>query len=1080
MSNASNLDLTPRTCKPVPLGDLPVRQRAFLETIFAYYYRGHAVQYDSVLLTIQEKFAGGNLRETDFTSPEMATVDDYMCAVCSSFPWEALYNAFGYQLEGSPLAFKSFKIVHTPADNPVLAYRYYEVEGRGDCETPNMEARRKAAHEIYELLQPGDIITSDEKTGHTMVYVGDFLGNGTKYLMHCCGRKYNMETGREKVEHGRVTDTGGAIRIDPVEYFLFEPKKDGKGPMWPIGTHPRIVVLRPLQCMDEEQYPLTPAAVTRLQFPRLSYDRRASHSRFCDVEPGGDVTVTVTIKNNAPHSYTEPLTITERVPENCRLKPGSVTMGGKVCGDIITWEKQLEHGEAFSVSYTVTATGRRGSTIVLGGGSVGAIASNTIEVPVGGAHLSEEKQLQLDAVADGAALSAETLHGAAFAEKLYEVFLQLKPGAPSLSDCEKKLFVSKEVDGAPIPMLHPAENTDKKFQRQAQMLVPAWFGGMEVHTVTSRDRILTISTKALRRGDIILSQDGARSFGVPDCLVYLGNERLAAPGENGTVKVLGAEILEKLLPSRLFVCLRPSLAYEDVNAEAVFEPEVDEAALAAIPDGPEKEELLKKAKGKKAEAERLARETAREQARKEYELRQKAVVETAMAYWRRGKYQQYDSVELINAESRDGVGVCRQVNYRSPEDSTPDDTGFFVCSTFAFAVYWEALRYPICVDAEHCACKYQLRVSDDSVVYHWMEDFGESKEDAIKNIRQILRPGDVLTTMKATGHCMLFVGDVLGDGVDYILHSWGKKYNMTTGRENFEENGTVTLQPADQLCFTDGHKEWYKKTGTPRWSLYDDQREIIVLRPLRAANAKNYPLTDNARARLACPGLNLTRVCDIPPYHSVPTGGRITYTVTVENRSETDYRDLPIMEKIPDGTKLIAADGRVETDRVRWLVTVPAGGSVSVSHTVEVVSGSRIVSEGGSAAGIGLNRIVRQVRNAAENGKMPEDMAKFLRENLESVENAPGADTRLVRFQKMPELLVPRFVGGRMLLTDSAKDRILDFDTRCLMEGDVLVTVADPLGKKEQITVTEAGDVTEELLWGLFTKDLFFLLRPGE
>ena len=68
---------------------------------------------------------------------------------------------------------------------------------------------------------------------------------------------------------------------------------------------------------------------------------------------------------------------------------------------------------------------------------------------------------------------------------------------------------------------------------------------------------------------------------------------------------------------------------------------------------------------------------------------------------------------------------------------------------------------------------------------------------------------------------------------------------------------------------------------------------------------------------------------------------------------------------------------------------------------------------------------------------------------------------------------------GKMLMTASAAERILDFDTRFVMDGDVLVTVRDPLGEAEEITVTESKEITPELLWKQFTQYRFFLLRPG-
>ena len=91
------------------------------------------------------------------------------------------------------------------------------------------------------------------------------------------------------------------------------------------------------------------------------------------------------------------------------------------------------------------------------------------------------------------------------------------------------------------------------------MLVPGWFGGMEVKAAYDR-RILTTTEKFCQPGDVILSAPGEKDFGLPEKLIYLGCGRLAAPGDEG-IRILDAKELDKLLPSRLFVCLRPTLAY---------------------------------------------------------------------------------------------------------------------------------------------------------------------------------------------------------------------------------------------------------------------------------------------------------------------------------------------------------------------------------------------------------------------------------------------------------------------------------------------------------------------------------------
>lgn len=550
--------------------------------------------------------------------------------------------------------------------------------------------------------------------------------------------------------------------------------------------------------------------------------------------------------------------------------------------------------------------------------------------------------------------------------------------------------------------------------------------------------------------------------------------------------------------------------------------------LLTIPEGPAREELLKQLDKEKAAEEKRIRDEANAKVRAEYDLRVKALIETAMAYYRRGEALQYDSVALVNAGTRDGgIGLRRATDEVSPEDATMNTPMYFVCSTFIYNVLYEALGYRFCGDANSCTCVRQGRLCDASVVYHWKENYGETREEAAKIVRSILRPGDILTGNKKTGHTMLFLGDFKGDGVEYMLHSWGGKYSMKTCKEAHEAMGTIRLQPVDELCFVQGNKEWYTQTRTPRWSMYDDMQEILVLRPLRLADAQHYPLTPNAQARLSHPGLNIDRVATPGQYRNVPNGGTITYTLTVENQSDTDYTGLPVMEKIPAGTALTGpCDGEIREGALHWLLDIPAGGSKTLTYSVLVNAKSGwVVSEGGNVAGIRANVIktlVAPVLTAEDNARLLEladnmpkqsvaglELANWIYEKYlgktlalpdaktlvtELVEPTTGekAEGPLVRRKAEHPMVLPRYQGGKMLVTKDVWQRVLEFTTDYLQPGDILLYVTKPLEQEQTetvyvylggdafATITENGATVtrEDVLWPAFAQDLFFCFRP--
>lgn len=542
-----------------------------------------------------------------------------------------------------------------------------------------------------------------------------------------------------------------------------------------------------------------------------------------------------------------------------------------------------------------------------------------------------------------------------------------------------------------------------------------------------------------------------------------------------------------------------------------------EELLRQIPDGPDAEEQRALVLKEQAEAEQKAREKRNQEQTASYAHRVNAVVETALAYWRRGKAIQYDSIDLVDAPSRfGGIGSRRSRDYVSPEDCTLDQPAYMVCSTFPFNLFYETVGCTQGMSPDTCRCADQLALTDRSVVYYWRENDGETLEEAARTVRQILRPGDILTSKKKTAHSMMFLGDCLGDGTDYILHSWGGKYNMSTGMDKLEPQGSMTLQSVEEVAFVKGDKARYKANKIPRWSMYDDQWEIVIIRPLRIYGEETYPLTENARARLAHPGLNIDRTASVKPYRTAAVGDRITYTVAVENRSKTDYTDIAVYEPIPEGTALVEAPGaEVSEAGLRWSLEIGAGARARVSFTVRVIGdGEWITAQGGSVAGIRSNCIRTHIgRNLSpeQTAALVENAEKGIEEAYRAIgcelklseavtalwEAVPEQETLLLRRKADPGRLgamqVPRYQGGRKLTTDGPTDRILEFTEDYLQVGDILVYVGAPmtdaqsqscylyLGDGRFLCQNETGiSYTEEdVLWQAFTKDLFFCLRPS-
>ncbi len=522
-----------------------------------------------------------------------------------------------------------------------------------------------------------------------------------------------------------------------------------------------------------------------------------------------------------------------------------------------------------------------------------------------------------------------------------------------------------------------------------------------------------------------------------------------------------------------------------------------------IADGPEAVELLKQLKKEKAEKEAAEKKLRDAEEKASYDKRVQAVLETAMAYYRRGAAIQYDSMDLVNVTSRfDSRGCRRHRDYMSPEDCTMDMPAYTVCSTFPFNVYYETIGLELTGHVDSANCVGFMGLTDHSIVYHYKENYGETIEEAVEILKAVLRPGDIFASTKGTHHALLYMGDVYGDGVPYFMHSWGAKYNMNTGKDSYETMGTLRLQTMEEVCLRHHNNEWYRENKIPRWCVWGGMSHWVVVRPLRIYKEAEYPLTANAKARLDKPGLNIDRRCSETFFRGIGEGEYLTYTLTVENTSQNTY-DIPVTEQLPEGTVLV--EGKLTAD---W--TLAPNEKQTLAYTVRVLPAvAQVVSTGGSVAGIRSNTITIPVRRhlscAQEQAlqQLPttektgmdfvrqvyeERLGMYLPEFTVSRFFTPEDNGFISRNGKKIPMQVDRYIGGRLLWYEN--DRIIEFAENYLRVGDVLLYVTAPLTNEEQQEAyiyigngqfaDHNGICEESPMWKAFTKDLFLCLRPGQ
>lgn len=371
-------------------------------------------------------------------------------------------------------------------------------------------------------------------------------------------------------------------------------------------------------------FTITDVTKTRLQYPGMDIDRTSTVKNYGTAVKGGTITYTVKITNNSNNaryatSYGNTmgkngtiysgLTVMEKIPAGTKLV--SVSDGRSVTGTEtqITWDlADIAAGESLSVSYTVEVTGELGDKIVCGGGTVANIPSNVLSCTVGGQTWTTNKDGDpIDNLAgflnsevsawnsnDGYKISANPMHETGFAERVYNEIAGLDLQLPTIQALADNFFTQEKIyqpyglhlfQDAPLTRymytLNDRSEVADDYKLYWDMLVDGYYGGVWVYSndYNNDNRIIDPNPRYLQPGDILVYMNlrGSVSGGGEyenrnvtswRVLVYLGNETFASVDSDGRMrKTTGASTSMAALMYDMFVVLRPSQAYSDLNSD---------------------------------------------------------------------------------------------------------------------------------------------------------------------------------------------------------------------------------------------------------------------------------------------------------------------------------------------------------------------------------------------------------------------------------------------------------------------------------------------------------------------------------
>lgn len=256
------------------------------------------------------------------------------------------------------------------------------------------------------------------------------------------------------------------------------------------------------------------------------------------------------------------------------------------------------------------------------------------------------------------------------------------------------------------------------------------------------------------------------------------------------------------------------------------------------------------------------------------DIKTEALLAVADAFYKRGKYLQYDQRSLdriIQLTPRARIML-------PPEAATSQNTTYLDCSTFMNAVFYQTFgKYLESSLTWHMIDMVKPRI------FFYEFTHNETDEEFIhieKEIKNLLKKGDVITYDRyvGSGHTLMYIGD--NKYTDCTSYGRPESYDYVNKKSREYPEGGIFIQNLSQLFEKHGNK-----------SIFNEKvKRVAVLRPL---DRMDNP-TSNALARI---GSAKDLFCQVLSSHHGGIHASFTeetvYTVCVENRGKCE-KDITI------------------------------------------------------------------------------------------------------------------------------------------------------------------------------------------
>ena len=539
-------------------------QKAVVELAAAYYRRAADTRYDYTIMTPVPRLAGVERISTHDPVGSIAP-DNIYYSNCAQFVYAVYYEIFGR----GPLGESGRRGVVSTYNRDGLEGPEVVLELASGASTAE---REEFVRQAKELLQPGDTINSTnvkQEKGHSMLYVGDYLGDGGHWTIH---------SNTNKLPDGNM-GADGVKTIQRSDWNVFL----GTGIYGAMTDTVKISILRPTNVMDYDM--LLPAGHSRLKFPGLDLIRQGSVWQYMDVQTSQEIEITQIVKNSSQEAW-KGLTIMDPLPEGAEIVSGTISHGGSIRGGNVFWNLSLKPGQEVKLTYTVKVTAEKGGVVRLAAGMAdSAIPTRELVWYVGGEPVSAEpfKALQNNPTVEGLTTDTQLME-LDFANVVYKSVLGIDLNLPkSFGEVMEGMFETikatnaKEVAGGKMLRPYAYEDMTPEAKMVFDMTLPDHLGGYAVEvgtdplTMRPPHRVKTYHPEAYRPGDIFVMLKGAYAVKVRGSQnvkvgIYLGDGKVLMATVDGTgVEVCSFEdvVAYKAIENNVMLTLRPSCTFPD-------------------------------------------------------------------------------------------------------------------------------------------------------------------------------------------------------------------------------------------------------------------------------------------------------------------------------------------------------------------------------------------------------------------------------------------------------------------------------------------------------------------------------------